>query len=344
MSAPVRDRRGMRRLEGAGPLPLTLPASWAYRLGSAVFHCLHDHGLLAERRVDLPVISVGAVSAGGSGKTPVVRWLAERLAATGRRPAILSRGYRSRGAAAPRLVADRTGDAVRDGDEPVLLAGSLPGVPVIVGRDRACAAELARAEGADVLLLDDGFQHRRLQRDLDIVLWDRRSAQARGRLLPAGSLREALRGLARADVLLLVDRGDGEPSRPEAGPSRAFGVRLRLRCLSAAGPGAALHALTGLADGASFEASLVRAGFELTGATRYPDHHFFTMSEIREATAQAGREGAHHLAVTAKDYVRWPDREGTGLAIPAVFDLGVEVDRETELLRIITEAMEGAGR
>jgi tetraacyldisaccharide 4'-kinase len=233
---------------------------------------------------------------------------------------------------------------LRDGDEPVLLAGSLPGVPVIVCRDRARAAELARAEGADVLLLDDGFQHRRLQRDLDIVLWDRRSAQARGRLLPAGSLREATRGLARADVLLLVDRGDGEPSPPDAGPPRAFRVRLRVRCLSAAQPAAALHALTGLADAASFEASLVRAGFELTGATRYPDHHFFTMSEIRDAAARASREGAHHLAVTAKDYVRWPHRESTELPVPAVFDLGVEVDRETELLRIIAEAMEGAGR
>jgi tetraacyldisaccharide-1-P 4'-kinase len=87
----------------------------------------------------------------------------------------------------------------------------------------------------------------------------------------------------------------------------------------------------------------VRAGFRLTGATRYPDHHFFTAAQIREAAAQARTEGADHLAVTAKDYVRWPRGERGDLPVPAVFDLGVEVDREAELLRMIAARTEGSG-
>ncbi len=343
MKMSVRDRRGVRRLEGAGPLALTLPASWLYSIGSGLFHFLHDRGVIGKRRAALPVVSVGSVSAGGSGKTPVVRWLAQRLADAGRRPAILSRGYGSRRGPEPRVVAAEKPDATRDGDEPVLLARSLPGVPVIVDKDRARAARRAREMGATVALLDDGFQHRRLHRDLDIVLWDRRCWQARHRLLPAGSLRESVRGLVRADVLLLVDRGDGPPPEPPAGPPRVFTARLLFDCLSAVQARAAVHALSGLADPASFEASLVRAGFRLTGATRYPDHHFFTAAEIREAEAQARAEGANHVVVTAKDYVRWPRGEKEDLPVPAVFDLRVEVDRETDFLRIIADRTGGSG-
>ena len=335
MSHPVRDRRGARREDGGVLRALWAgPASWALAGAVGVFHRLHDRGLLRRHRVDVPVISVGGLTVGGSGKTPFARWLAAELLVAGRRPAILSRGYRGRGRGV-RVVSATEPDARRDGDEPALLARSLPDVPVIVAVDRRAGAQLARECGADVLLLDDGFQHRRLARNLDIVLWDRRSEASRGRLIPAGLLREARRGLGRAGLLVLIDRGDGPPTQPRCSlaPERVFAARLVGRPLSPLAPGIRLHALSGIADPGAFERSLVRQGYVVTGATRFADHHAFRPDEIREAVRLAGDQGAGHLAITAKDHSRWPDEEG--LPVPAVFDVDVEVTAAEALLAVV---------
>ncbi len=324
MNGPVEDRRGVRRREERRGPGATL-ASWVYGAGAHLVKALYDSGTWRARRVQLPVVSVGALSVGGAGKTPFVRWLARSLQERGVAVAILSRGYGGQGGKAPRVVDPASPDAARDGDEPVLLARSLPGTPVVVGADRARSAALAEARGARVLLLDDGFQHRKLARDLDIVLWDAASAAAGGRLLPAGCLREPLSALHRADVLIRVDRGDGPPPDAPVAVEAVMDARLRSAARQELTEGTRVHAVSGIADPESFERSLRELGLEVTGATRFPDHHAFRPDEVRAAAQRAAREEADCLAVTAKDWTRWPSG-GKDLPVPAVFDLDVEVE------------------
>ncbi|MEZ5065195.1 MAG: tetraacyldisaccharide 4'-kinase [bacterium] len=322
MSWPVDDRRGLRR---PGATRAARPASVVYGALARTVKLAHDAGLKRPHRATKPVVSIGGITVGGAGKTPIVRWLAESLAAAGRNPAVLSRGYRGTGGATPRVVDPRTPDVARDGDEPALLARSLPNVAVIAGTDRVAGARLAISRGADLLLLDDGFQHRRLHRDLDVVLWDRKAERSEGRLLPDGLLREPLEALDRADALILVDRGDGFPSPPPRGPEPTGRLRLVPAACQPLDSGARLYAVSGLADPESFEHSLVELGFTVVGAMRFPDHHAFTGTEIRDAEGRAAGLGADLLAVTAKDWVRWPRSERRALPVPAVFDLDVEV-------------------
>jgi tetraacyldisaccharide 4'-kinase len=233
-------------------------------------------------------------------------------------------------------VDPRQPDARRDGDEPALLARTA-GCPVVVAADRAQGAALAIARGADVVLLDDGFQHRRLARDLDLVLWAERPGSRPG-VIPAGSFREPLAGLRRADAIVLVDRGDGVAEPPERFlPEHVFRASVHPVLRSRIEAGAAVHALSGVADPASFERGLARLGFTVTGSTRYPDHHPFTREEILAAAACAGQEGADHLAVTAKDRVRWPRELADRDPVPAVFDLDVSVESEELLLELVEE-------
>lgn len=345
MSHPVRDRRGLARLPDpdvdAAGIPRALAAA-LYGAGVRLVAAAWDGGWRRPRRAPCPVVSVGALTAGGAGKTPLVRWLASALLRAGDGPAILSRGYGSAGGAAPRVVDPDRPDARRDGDEPVLLARSLPEVPVVVGTDRARSAALAVARGARLLILDDGFQHRRLHREFDLVLWDVRAARAHGALLPAGPLREPPRALRRADVVLCVDRGDGPPPPPPGAPATAA-ARLVTVCRRELRAGTAVHAVSGIADPASFERGVVAAGFALTGATRYRDHHAFTAEEIRDVAAAAAAEGAEVLATTAKDRMRWPRGPGD-VPVPCVFDLDVEVERGELLVERIRTACRGADR
>ncbi|MFN8179443.1 MAG: tetraacyldisaccharide 4'-kinase [bacterium] len=343
MSFPVHDARGVRRLPGdAAPGLSRSVTSWLYGLGVRAAALPWELSLRTPQRAERPVVSVGALTAGGAGKTPVVRWLAARLAERGLLPAILSRGYRSDGGEAPRIVDSAAPDGRRDGDEPALLARVLPDVPVVVCPDRSRGAAVATSRGANVLLLDDGFQHRRLHRDFDLVLWDRRSEAAHGKLLPAGPLREPPSALRRADAVLLVDRGDGPPERP-SDVSRAWVARLVTGARASVQAGTTVHALSGIADPEGFERSLSRLGLHVTGATRFPDHHAFTTDEVRAAAARASAEGADLVGVTAKDWMRWP-RERSGLPVPCVFDLDVEVEDGELLLETIVSVIAGEER
>lgn len=165
-------------------------------------------GLLASQRLSCPVVSVGNLTFGGTGKTPMVVYLARRLLASGRRPAVVSRGYRG--------ASERTGGIVSDtrrillpaeaaGDEPWLIASLLKGVPVVVGKDRFRAARIAqRAFSPDVILMDDGFQHLRMRRSLDLLLLDADEPLGNGRIFPRGVLREPISAAARADAIVLT--------------------------------------------------------------------------------------------------------------------------------------------
>lgn len=279
-------------------------------------------------RLPVPVISVGNVTVGGTGKTEAAAFLCRLLLARGRRPAVLSRGYRRRGSAAVVVVSRGQGPEVPvtvAGDEPFLLAQRLPRAAVVVGADRFRTGNLAVRElGSDVLILDDGFQRRDdLHHDLDLVLVDAGDPFGGGRLLPAGRLREPVTALAEAD-LILITRADQYPvSRVRTELARyAPGVPVltarhrpvALRPLDG-GPdqgserlaGLRVLAVSGLGRPEAFEASLTRLSAQLSGCLRFADHHWYTAADRRRIAARAAAAGAE-VVTTAKDAVRleWP--------------------------------------
>jgi len=193
---------GCRRDAGASLLRGGLHlASWGYGAAMSLRNGAYDRGWLRTARVDVPVISLGNITTGGTGKTPLAAWLANWLTEAGRTPGLLSRGYRSLGNVAP--LAERE-DCVGN-DEKRVLDRLCPGVPHLQQRDRVSAARRLVGEfGCNTLILDDGFQHRRLHRDLDLVLIDALQPWGYGHLLPRGLLREPLSALRRADLVLLT--------------------------------------------------------------------------------------------------------------------------------------------
>ncbi|MFC5303392.1 tetraacyldisaccharide 4'-kinase [Azospira restricta] len=268
-------------------LPL-LPLSWLFAALSALRRLAYRRGWLAAERLPVPVVVVGNLVAGGAGKTPLTLWLVAALAARGRRPGIVSRGYGADGAA-PRLVA-ADDDPAQVGDEPLLLARRA-GVPVAVCRDRVAAARalLAAHPGCDVLVADDGLQHYRLARDCEVVLFDGRGA-GNGRLLPAGPLREPLARLRDADALVW----NGAPAfAPPPGAPQAFVMRLEgatfhsladpaRHCAAAELAGKPLHALAGIGDPARFFRQLDALGLAFV-AHPFPDHHAYTAEDLHFA-------------------------------------------------------------
>lgn len=268
----------------------------------------------ARRRLPRPVISVGNLVVGGSGKTPVVAALARLLREHGRRPAILSRGY-ARRTRSDGVVVVSDGERVlvgvdHSGDEPQMLARALSGVPVLVSPDRHLAGTLAiRQFDAGVLLLDDGFQHLQLERTVDLLLAS--PADVTEDILPMGRLREPL-GAARAADAVLVngDAGDAERLAQALGVSAAFAVAPRygeLRPLVAgqpAGNSGPLLAVAGIARPERFFSALREHGHEVVRSVTFRDHHWFTRKDLDRIAAVGRDAGAMSIVTTEKDAVR----------------------------------------
>lgn len=248
-------------------------------------------------RASVPVICVGNLVAGGAGKTPIVLDIAERLIAAGCRPHLLSRGYGGRARCPLRVDPERhTADEV--GDEPLLLARI---APTWVGRDRAAAARAAIAGGADLLLLDDGFQNPGIEKDLSLVVIDGGYALGNGRVIPAGPLREpAGRGLARADAVVIL--GEGRVALAAGRP------RLHARTIArdaADLAGRKVLAFAGIGRPAKFFATLEEAGAAVVERRSFADHHPYTAPELDELLRTAHALQALPVT-TAKDAVRIP--------------------------------------
>ncbi|HEX6738923.1 MAG TPA: tetraacyldisaccharide 4'-kinase [Vicinamibacteria bacterium] len=286
------------------------PLGWAFGAAAAARAAAYRRGLLGRARLRGPVISVGNLSVGGSGKTPLVARLAELLRDAGRAVTVLSRGYGGDFAGEALLVSDgRTvsATAAEAGDEPVMLARELPGVMVVVGRRRDRAGRWAEAHfGPRVFLLDDGFQHLRLERDLDLLCLD--ASDLAGRPLPAGRLREFPRAAARADLVLLAADG-ALPAALGAGGLH----RWRRRVVGFTDvEGAARPAprqpflVAGIARPERFAADVATRVARLAGQAWFRDHHRFTAAEVEACTRRAADAGADALVITAKDAVRWP--------------------------------------
>lgn len=249
------------------------------------------------RRVGVPVVCTGNVTMGGVGKTPWTLLLTEHLAAMGRTPHVLTRGYGGAAKGCVR-VADQAASVV--GDEARMMAAA---VPVWVGADRARTAAAARAAGADVLLMDDGFQNPGLAKDWSFLLLSAELPFGNGRVFPAGPLRERPgAAAARADAVVVV--GEGDPSAAVALADGKPVLRARLELdASALSPGEPVHAVAGIGRPERFFAALEAAGHRVVRHA-FPDHHPFTDAELRRVTDAA--DGTR-VVTTAKDHARLPE-------------------------------------
>jgi tetraacyldisaccharide 4'-kinase len=282
---------------------LLAPAAAAWGVGTAL------HRKVARPvKARVPVISVGNLTVGGAGKTPVVLELAARLLRRGRKPAVLSRGYGRRSRRDLRATADARAEDV--GDEPLLMARR--GLPVWVGPRRAALAPRAVDQGADVLLLDDGLQHHALARDLDVVVADASNLFGNGALLPRGPLRELPSALGRVrNGLVWLTRCD-LPRDPRVESLRGFPLVESAYQARADLRGRRVFLFAGIARPDSFVATVRGLGAEIAGTRWFRDHHLFSSRELAELRAQAA--GAT-LVTTEKDLARIGQPQGI-LAVP----------------------------
>ena len=302
---------------------------------------LYGIGLLRRYPLGIQVISIGNVTAGGTGKTPVTEIFARTLAAEGRKVAILSRGYRRKEAPLwqrlftqvvepPLVVSDGKHvllDSEKGGDEPYMLASNLPGVAVVVDRNRVKAGRYAiKRLGCDTIILDDGFQYQKLKHSIEVVLVDSTNPFGNGNMLPRGILREPARHLKRADIIFLTKcRGDVTAVREEIRkynttaeivecnhtPKVLKDVWSREEYPLSWLNGKTTCTLSGIASPKGFENSLRHLGAKVVWCERYADHHRYDSSEILYALNRTADMGADALVTTEKDAVRFPRFETT---------------------------------
>jgi tetraacyldisaccharide 4'-kinase len=270
------------------------PLASIFEAGVQVRNALYSRRLLKQRRLQGPTVSVGNLSVGGSGKTPFVMLLGEQLKRRGLAFDVLSRGYgrRSQGV----LEVNPAGSAQEFGDEPLLIARKLE-VPVIVGEDRYQAGVFAeRKFGPHMHILDDGFQHRALARDFDIVLVT--AEDARDRVIPAGRLREPLRSLVRADAVVLTSGATADAFALKG--QKLWRVR---RGITVTGIPERPVAFCGIARPKSFLLQLEKAGIEVVAEAVYRDHHAYSEKDVAELLALRKNSEAGGFVTTEKDAI-----------------------------------------
>lgn len=294
-TVPALQRFGLRAL------------SWPYGVGVRLRNLAYDRGWLKANRATVPVVSVGNLTLGGTGKTPCVEHVARFYRARDLRVAILSRGY---------------GSAGGRNDEALVLEENLPDVPHLQGPDRVALAATAVEElESEVLVLDDGFQHRRLARDLDLVLVDATEPWGHGHLFPRGLLREPRSSLRRAGVVVLtrcdqaadLDRLRREMARLAPGVPIVETTHRPAALVNADGEAVALGTLAdrpvaafcGLGNPEAFRRTLVSCGADVCAFRIFPDHHAYSRADVEELNSWAGRHATDCVAVTTqKDLVK----------------------------------------
>jgi tetraacyldisaccharide 4'-kinase len=333
------------------PAPLRAalaPAAWGYRVALALRRLAYDRGLLREGRLPCPVVSVGNLTVGGTGKTPVVELIARWLGEEGLRVAVVSRGYGRRGAAVE-LVSDGRGplvDVARAGDEPVLLAARVRGLVVVVGADRLAAGRwVVERGGIDVIVLDDGFQQRRLRKDIEIVCLDARAPFGRGGLFPLGTLREPPEAIRRAHLVVLTHAGPRvdvgrllAEVRVRAPGAPCVTGDYRVEDLLDPGTGAthpidalrgrAVLAFAGIAVPEGLAATLEGFGVTVRDLVGFPDHHAYAPGDRVLLARRARAAAADLLVTTEKDAVRLGPLRGGDGPLPPVWVLRVRLHLE----------------
>ncbi|MCU1312027.1 MAG: tetraacyldisaccharide 4-kinase [Candidatus Angelobacter sp.] len=322
------------------------PLSAVFGAGVAARNALYDSGVLKTQRLKWPVVSVGNLSVGGTGKTPFTIMLGEMLQARKIAFDILSRGY-GRKSGGIRLV-DEKGSAAEFGDEPLLMARKL-GVPVIVGAERFAAGLFSETQfsglrpahgGTWLHLLDDGFQHRRLHRDFDIVIVP--PEDVRDRLLPAGRLREPISSLRRAQAIVLT-----EGASIEGLPIENQNVWRVTRRIDVTGVPSRPIAICGIARPERFLNDLRAAGIEIADEAIFPDHHAYTESDLRELLRLREQKNAGGFVTSEKDAINLAQNPPELLksvqpltAVPLKMEL-IDGDRALDsMLGVIAESLQ----
>ncbi len=332
---------------------------------------LYEKNILKARRLPIPVISVGNLSLGGTGKTPHVIEICRFLRKKGVHPAVLTRGYGGKAGSGPLLVSD--GEAIRTtvnraGDEPWMMASKLEGIPVVAGSDRYKCGLLAAEElGVSVLVLDDGFQHLGLKRDLDVVLVEAARPLGSGRVFPGGTLREFPDALSRADAVVITKCNEvpfneipliEETVRSLSNTAPLFRSSYEISNIYHAwtkdtackgawemndSPGC--FCFCGLARPASFYTLLRKKGISISGMLSFPDHHFYSSHDLSRIGNRARETGAGIVLTTEKDFAkihggRWPlINRDLGLGV-----VQVEVKLSPPFYRFIEARLGNIGR
>ena len=318
-----------------------------YRAAIWLYLLPFELGFRQKGRIGRPAISVGNITVGGTGKSPMVQYLCKELRRRRLKPAVLSYGYGGSLSGRFGVVSDT--NAIRltpssAGDEPVMLAASLPGIPVLVCKDRLVTGRTAVSEmESDVLVLDDGFQVWKLHRDLDIVLINGNDPFDNGRTLPAGRLREPLSALRRADCIVATGIWEPEAKRDmvarvlRAAPSApVFFARFRPAGLISVADSSemAISAIArkkalsvcSIANPASFEQTLAGLGVNVVACERFPDHHAYTARDITAINRSTDDNSAEMIITTDKDAIKLDAHQ---FAVPVYsLRIGVEIDDE----------------
>ena len=321
--------------------PLTLPYGAVARLRARAY----EKGLLRQQHLDGAVISVGNLTVGGTGKTPMVLWLAEKLVAEGKKVGILTRGYRGRESAGGstsdevQLLQARLGDRVAFG----------------IGAERFERGQELVKQGVKCFILDDGFQHLQLARDVDIVLIDATNPFGGRHLLPAGRLREPKTALSRADIIVIT-RSHHAPGLEAAirreSDAPIFYSRTRLDSVVAWAPGKSsdeiphledkkLFAFCGIGNPSAFVADLRDWGFQVAGHRFFPDHHRYKLDDLHAIGMEAGRAGTSALVCTEKDIFNLGELRFQSLGV-FYCRISLEVDRDDQLWQLIGAAAKSA--
>ncbi len=351
-----------------GSFPLFSPAtgllvvSWLYGACMRLRRVFYNQGVFPSHRLPCLVISVGNLCLGGTGKTPMALHLAKLLHDIGYKTVLLSRGYKGLCERKGAVVSDgRTilCDARHAGDEPLLMAKLLQGVPVVVGKDRVATGKTAlRRFQPDVLVLDDGFQHQRLHRDLNLLLLDCRNPFGNSFVLPRGPLREPISALSSADAVIMTRCDNVEPSnefdllkmvspRPVFRASHKSVLRAVLPAgqpavatiLVRPGPGhpdplkgRRVFAFSGLAHNEAFWGALPKFGAQVDGTLGFKDHHPYDVADVSRIARAAQLAGSDFLVTTDKDYVRLPPEVSFPLAL-IVMGISIDFGKDQERWR-----------
>ena len=330
------------------------PLSLLYGAVTRTRLSLYRRGTFHTTRLERPVISVGNITTGGTGKTPLVEWVARTIASQGKKVCILTRGYGRKDPHLQVIVSDGyevLASPSEAGDEPFLLATKLKGLAAVISSaDRIAAAREAINDfGTECFVLDDGFQHLRLARDLNIVTIDATNPWGGGSLLPYGRLREKPENLARADCVVITrcdQVGDLDPLRAEISAligdrpifhsqMRAVGVTpLKNGAGSLAAP-ARVAAFCAVGNPGSFFEQLGRLGYEIALQKSFPDHHVYSQDEIDSLVRNANESGAVALITTAKDAVKL--RTLSFSLACYVLEIEISIENSEELARLVLE-------
>lgn len=333
------------------------PLTVAYGVVTRLRLAAYEKGLLKTERLKVPVISVGNLTTGGTGKTPLVEWVCRVLAREGRKVSVLTRGYGRTDESQRVVVSDAVnvlGTTPQSGDEPQLLAESLKGIAsVVCDSDRVSAGTWAIEHlGADVFVLDDGFQHLRLARDLNILVIDASNPWGGGHLLPYGRMREPRHGLSRADCVVItrtyqdsdlaalkneIQRFTAAPiftSRMQSKRIRKIDSTFAEQLDSIPQP---LAAFCAVGNPRSFFDHLKREGFDLACTQTFPDHHNYSQADIDRFIEEARAFGARGLITTAKDAVKIRD---FAFEFPCnVLEIEIVIDQHGALLDLIRNSV-----